>query len=58
MLMICRALLIHHSMNLYAIVGKKIVFLCYDGASIKSGVKKGLAITFWETSVPWLVFVW
>lgn len=56
--MICRALLIHHSMNLYAIVGKKIVFLCYDGASIKSGVKKGLAITFWETSVPWLVFVW
>lgn len=58
MLMICRALLIHHSMNLYAIVGKKIVFLCYDGASIKSGVKKGLAITFWETSAPWLVFVW
>lgn len=51
MLMICRALLIHHSMNRYAIVDN-------DGASIKSGVKKGLAITFWEKSVSWLVFVW
>ena len=36
----------------------KIVFLASDGASVNSGVKKGLAVKFREDGLDWLVFVW
>ena len=36
----------------------KLVFLCSDGASVNSGLKKGVTVKLRETNLPWLVFVW